>query len=179
MNKSVVAIGLVILAFVLLSNKASAADSASSNFDFTDLVNIYGEDKVNRLKNLYTAIVNSGLDLSDFQIQILLAQALHESGLFTDAVNLNNIDQLNNWAGIKSGSYGKSRNGGTYAYYSSLTDFVNNWYQLLSDDGAMDATSVSGFTAALKDAHYFTDSLSNYTRDVQHWYNVLNNVSLN
>src|ERR1700719_4702741 len=90
--------GAAILFFVYRNDFLPLPSNAI--FDLSKLDSQYGAQNVQRLTNLYYVVSNSidpttGQALTAVQQQLLLAQALQESGLFTDNPNYKNVDQLN------------------------------------------------------------------------------------
>lgn len=149
---------------------------ANAVFDLSQLDSQYGAQNVQRLTNLYY-VVSNAVDpittqpLTAFQQQLLLAQALHESGLFTDNPNYKNVDQLNNYAGI-------TRNG-NYVSYPDLKSFVTDWLNILAyNNEPIEAVTVPDFVTRLKANNYFTDNINTYMNNVQTYFNLLNNVAV-
>lgn len=166
--------GAVVLFFLYRNDFITLPSNAI--FDLSQLDNQYGAQNVQRLTNLYYVVSNSvdpvtGLSLTAFQQQLLLAQALQESGLFTDNPNYKNVDQLNNYAGI-------TRNG-NYVSYPNLKSFVTDWLNILSTNNQpIEAITVPDFVTRLKANNYFTDNINTYMSNVQTYYNILNNVAV-
>jgi hypothetical protein len=183
MDKKIIWIGAGILALLLISTQKTSATASKiimddgQSFDFSELVNSYGPDKVNRLSRLFMAMQNKGL--SRLQIQLMLAQALWETGLFTDAPNYNNMDNLNNFAGIGGNSRYSALPGQRYANYPSLNDFVNDWIYILNfGTSPIDASSVNEFVNRLKQNGYFEDNTTNYVFGVNTYYNLLDKITV-
>jgi hypothetical protein len=182
MDKKIIWIGAGILALVLLSNSNSSATASKiimddgTSFDFSELTNTYGPDKINRLSRLYMALQNKGL--TRLQIQLMIAQALWETGLFTDTPNYNNMDNLNNFAGIGGNSRYSALPGTRYAKYPSLDAFVDDWIYILNfNNEPINATSVTDFVSRLKNNNYFEDSTGNYFYGVSTYYNLLDQIT--
>lgn len=143
----------------------------------------YGADNVQRLINLYSALANqadpiTGNPLTATQIQLLLSQALWETGLFTDNPNLKNIDQDHNYAGINShGNF--SGDSSNYAIYPDIPAFVTDWLNVLSHGTQpIEANTPSDFVTRLKSNGYFTDAYNTYYTGVNAYYNLLSSVEL-
>jgi hypothetical protein len=171
-----------VLLFILLGVGAIVAFSSfspsSGNFDFNSLAPTYGAQNVQPIQNLYSVLNSAGL--TSLQVQLLLSQAIHETGLFTASPNWKNV-QNNNLAGITAHGSFPADSGGTYAVYPDLVTFVNDWLSpAVLNKGAypLDATSVTDFATRLKTNGYYGDSLSNYAADLQKWFNVLQSAQL-
>jgi hypothetical protein len=156
---------------------------ADAVFNLPDLDAEYGGDNVQRLTNLYTIIANlpdpnTGQPLTAFQQQLMLAQALHETGLFTGSPNYKNTDQDFNYAGITAhGGYAPDASG--YAVYPNLQSFVLDWLAILNHGAQpIEATSVSDFVTRLKNNGYFTDLWAVYYYGVNKWFNILEGVAV-
>ena len=166
--------GAAILFFVYRNDFLPLPSNAI--FDLSKLDSQYGAQNVQRLTNLYYVVSNSidpttGQALTAVQQQLLLAQALQESGLFTDNPNYKNVDQLNNYAGI-------ARNG-DYVGYPDLKSFVNDWLDILSTNNQpIEAVTVPDFVTRLKANNYFTDNINTYMNNVQTYFNILNNTAV-
>lgn len=180
MNKSVLLL-LAVFGVLMYFTSNTVTIPANATFDLTQLTATYGADSINALLNLYTAILNTndpitGSPLSSLQQQLLLSQAIHETGLFTSNPNWKNINSDNNYAGITAhGSYQGDASG--YAVYPSIQSFVNDWLNILSNGSQpLEAVSISDFASRLKSNGYYTDSLSNYQNALQSNANILNQV---
>lgn len=158
--------GAGILIILLLSGF-----TGSAGYDFSILSATYGADNVQRLINLYNAMQGKGL--TDLQTRLMLSQALHETGLFTDNPNYNLTDNNNNFAGItKNSRYPTSPN--AYADYPNLDAFVNDWILVLSmNNQPINATGPDDFVTRLKANGYFTDAYSTYDNAVDGYFNLL------
>lgn len=152
-------------------------------FNLPDLDNDYGAANVQRLTNLYSIIANlpdpnTGEPLTAFQQQLMMAQALHETGLFTDNPNYKNMDTDNNYAGITSHSLYPA-DGSGYAIYPDLKSFVLDWLAILNHGvQPIEATGVKDFTDRLKTNGYYTDLSLIYYYGVNKWFNVLEGVAV-
>jgi hypothetical protein len=152
--------------------------SANAVFDFDSLASAYGAQNVQPIQNLYGVLSSTGL--TSLQIQLLLAQAIHETGLFTGSPNWKNVGN-NNMAGITAHGSFPADSGGVYAVYPDLNSFVNDWLSpAVLDKGyyPLNATNVQDFATRLKNNGYYGDSLANYSADLQKWYNVLQSAQL-
>lgn len=171
--------GLGILVLLLVMPQDVTAASAlilddGTSFDISSLP--YSADKIARLARLYLAMQGRGL--SRLQVQLMLSQALFETGLFTDSPNYNNMDALNNYAGIMGSSRYPARPGSPYAYYPALTDFVGDWLTVLSfNNEPINATGPNDFVARLKENGYFTASSTTYGNGVNTYFDMLNSIS--
>jgi hypothetical protein len=174
--------GIAVLLLLMSKKTAGAApatdtSTAGGAFDLSQFSSQYGADNVQRLNNLYAVLLNKGL--TSFQIQLLLSQALEESGLF-NTPNLNNIDNFNNFTGIKGNSRYAAAPGSMYVSYPSIDAFVDDWITILNFDfhgaGApIDAISVADFVRRLNINKYFESSPSVYQANVQYYYDMLTN----
>jgi hypothetical protein len=162
MNKTLVYVGIGIAALLLFSKNASAS---TGNFDLSPLNDQYGADNVQRLNNLLAVLLTKGL--SDEQIKFLLAQALHETGLFGNNPNYLSIDTRHNYAGIS--------HGGSISYYDSIDSFVDDWLTVLNKGALpLNASSATDFGNRLKQNGYYEDSSANYDAALNAYYNLLN-----
>lgn len=191
-SKPVVIIGGIALLLWLLSKKASGAVPGGTGgyggfFDFSGLADQYGQDNVNRLTQLAGILAvatdpNTGQPLSQFQQQVMLSQALFESGLFTDVANLNNVDSFHNWTGIKGNSQYPAAPGSMYVDYPDLPSYVDDWMRVLSLElngpAALEATSVTDFVNRLKTNDYFEDNLDTYLNGINTYYNLLSGTTI-
>lgn len=158
---------------------------ANALFNLNALSDTYGADNVERLIGLYLSIQatpdpNTGQPLNATQMGLLLSQALHESGLFTNSPNYNNIDNLHNFAGIKANSRYAAAPGSMYAYYPTIDNFSADWINNVLNHGAqpIEATSVPDFVNRLVANHYFEDNQVTYQNDLQNYYNILQNIAV-
>jgi flagellum-specific peptidoglycan hydrolase FlgJ len=159
-------IGAAVLTFMLISKKGSAA-----TYDGIDLSSLsdYGSDDVQRLQNLANELATRGL--TDLQIKMMLAQALQETGIFTDSsANYHAVDAYHNYAGIS--------HGGTLTAYNSISDFVDDWIRILNFGPArpIDATNILDFNSRLKQNGYYTDSITTYGNNLKYYFNLLQNA---
>lgn len=175
MDGRVIALILIGAAVIVAMSSFSAATAV---FDFGSLASTYGSDNVQPIQSLYTVLSNAGL--TSLQVQLLLSQAIHETGLFTSNPNWKNVGN-NNMAGITAhGSY-PADSGGTYAMYPDLNTFVNDWLSpAVLDKGSypLNASSPLDFATRLKANNYYGDSLANYSADLQKWFNVLQSAQI-
>jgi hypothetical protein len=178
--------GIAVLAIILFSSSGSGGSSAGFIFDFSQLVPTYGQDNVNRLTDLYSSVAqandpNTGSLLSNLQIQLMLDQALHESGIFTNVANLNLVDNFHNYTGIKGNSNYPAGAGSSYADYPSIDAFVQDWLRVLNLGAQpIEATSVTDFVNRLASNNYFVPNtgtaFNNYLNDMQAYDNLLTGV---
>lgn len=174
------AAGLVL--YFLFKPKSPAYASVlpgNSTFDLSQFSDEYGADNVQRLINLYADLLLVP-DLSTQQIQLMLSQALVESGLFTSVANIHNVDDLNNFAGIKGNSHWPAEPGGMYALYPTINDFITDWLRILSMSPGhpIDATGVTDYVNRLVQNHYFESAPNDYIHAMQSYYDMLNNVAV-
>jgi len=169
-SNTLLIVGAGILLLLMLSSFSNM-----SNYDFSALAATYGDDKAQRLSNLAAVLQTKGL--SDLQIRLMLSQALHETGLFTDNPNYNLMDNNNNYAGImKNSRYPNSTN--AYAQYPTLDDFVNDWIVVLSmNNQPINASSPDDFVTRLKNNGYFTDAYATYDNAVNNYYNLISQTT--
>ncbi|MES2219176.1 MAG: hypothetical protein V4501_12295 [Pseudomonadota bacterium] len=162
-GETVLYLGAGLLAFMIFSGFKS---KSGGSFDLEGL-DKYGADNVERLNLVYQELLTRGL--SDLQIQLILSQLLHETGLFTNVPNLKNVDQLKNYAGI-------TRNG-SYVKYSNISDFVDDYLHVL-DRGSypLEATSVEDFNSRLVNNHYYTDNWLTYENALKKYFSLLETV---
>jgi len=156
-------IGAGVLALLLFSKKAGA-----TTYDGIDLSNLndYGTDDVQRLQNLANELATRGL--TDLQIKMMLAQALQETGIFTDSnANYHAVDSYHNYAGIS--------HGGTLTAFSSISDFVDDWIRILNFGPAhpIDAANIVDFNSRLKQNGYYTDNINTYGNNLKYYFNLL------
>lgn len=161
-NNTLLFVGLGVLALVLIPNIVSG----KGGFDLSYLNDEYDSNDVQRLQELANELSQRGL--SELQIKMMLAQALHETGLFTSLPNYNAMDVKHNYAGI-------SRNGQISAY-NSLSDFVTDWLRVLSLPGAypIQANDIVDFNNRLKKNGYYEDDKSVYANRLYGYFNLLN-----
>ena len=181
--------GIGLLFWLVTSGNTAAAASTlvladGTTYNFNALLgqSINGvtitADLLGRLTKLYLAMQGKGL--TALQIQLMLSQALFETGLFTQAPNFHNMDVLNNYAGITGNSRYPAGAGSGYAQYPSLDAFVDDWIGLISSSNdPIDATSVTDFVTRLRENGYYTDSIQNYGNGVATYFNLLNSINSN
>lgn len=156
--------GIAVALLLVISNTASAA---TGTFNLSLLSDQYGSDNVQRLQNLLNVLSQQGL--TDLQIQMMLAQALQETGLFTDVANYNAVDTKHNYAGI---SYN-----GTIATYSSISDFVSDWLRVLTmGNDPLGAANIEDFNTRLKANGYYTDDATKYGNNLKYYFNLLSGI---
>lgn len=135
------------------------------DLNLSSLQDGYGSDAVNRLNQLYAAMLNNGWTTQ--QCLYGLSQILHESGLFTSLANYNLMDNYHNYAGLTSIS-------GGYASYNSIPDFVNDYENFLTKGAnPLGASNLMDFNNRLVTNHYYTDSPQTYYNDLSNYYNLL------
>jgi len=172
---------LVATAVGILLMFANKTNAATGNFDLSQFNEDFDPANVQRLNRVYQELLTRGLSAQ--QIQILLSQILLETGLFTQNPNLNNVDNLNNYAGITSHGNFKNPNG-MYARYPSVSDFVSDYLNLLDNSyDALSASSVSEFNNDLlynnpNGSYYARSGASNYLSNLNYYYNLLSSVSI-
>lgn len=157
-------VGAGILTFVLFSKKTAAHTYNGLDLDY---LSDFGREDVTRLQNLANELSTRGL--SDLQVKFMLAQALQETGIFTDSnANYNAVDNKHNYAGI---SYN-----GQIASYGSISDFVDDWVRVLSKqpNRPIDANSIDDYNNRLKANGYYEDSSSTYGKNLRYYFNLLN-----
>lgn len=180
LNNTMIIFGCAALLLVFISSNSSASNLNNATFDLSVFDSQFDPANVNRLNNLFIALLNAtdpntGQPLSTLQIQLMLSQALHETGLFTDVANLNLVDNYNNFAGINGNSYFSAGPNGVYAQYPTISAFVGDWLRVLSmGTNPVGAASTSDFVNRLKSNNYFTDTTANYLNNVNYYYNLLN-----
>lgn len=164
-NNLILLAGLGIGAYLLLASNTGSANHTYNGLDLSYLSS-YGSDNLTRLENLENELSNRGL--SDLQQKMLLAQALQETGIFTDVANYRAVDTLHNYAGI---SYN-----GQLASYNSISDFVDDWLRVLNKgtQAPIDANNISDFNSRLKANGYYTDSANTYGKNLTYYFNLLN-----
>lgn len=152
---------------ILVFASKTANASVIMNIDFQSLADQYGQDAVNRLTELYSALYSNGL--TQKQILFALSQMLHESGLFTDVANYSLINR-NNYAGLTLTS-------GGYATYNSISAFIDSYLQFVSKGAdPIDAISLSDFNNRLVANHYYTADPGLYLSRLTYYYNLLNST---
>jgi hypothetical protein len=164
---------------LLLLILSSFTGSANMTMDLSQLSATYGAGNVQRLANLYAVLASAinpdtGQPLTTTQIQFMLAQALQETGLFTESPNYNNVDNFNNYAGITGNSRYAAGQGSLYAAYPSISAFVGDWLGLLTQNNdPLAAASITDFNHRLKMNRYYKDDETIYGNDLQVYYNIL------
>ena len=188
-NMGIIAAAAVGL-YIIFNNSASAAPGTANQSGFFDLSQFndsYGADNVQRLADLYNVLLsvndpNNNFGLSITQQQLLLSQALLESGLFTSNPNYNLVDNFHNYTGIKGNSQYPAAPGSQYVAYPDIPAYVGDWLRVLSLDrgqGApLEAITVADFARRLNANGYFTSSPTIYQSNLQSYYNQLNNVAV-
>lgn len=178
-NNTLIFVGLGAVALLLLfKSKANAAPTGNFNLDSLDEPNA----NLQALDKLYNALTsaqdpNTGQSLSDVQIQLLLSQALLETGLFTDSPNWTLVNG-NNYGGIVAhGSFPANANG-RFAAYPDVSTFVTDWLRVLSKGPQpLEADNVSDFNTRLQATGYYgSDDPTTYSNNLQYYFNLLGNV---
>lgn len=172
-TSTLIVTGLAVTALILWWNRSSAKGSI-------DLSNLNEPvDSLNAMNNLYRVlqVTNdplSGSPLSTLQIQLLLSQALVETGLFTDYPNWTLVNG-NNFGGIVAhGIYPPNANG-RFALYPDIQSFVNDWLRILSANvQPIEATDVNDFNERLQtNGYYGSDNPVIYGNNLANYYNLL------
>jgi len=120
----------------------------------------------------FNSMVKS-LGLGTNLTKLITAQAAHETGGFTSSIYRNN----NNAFGMKYAGQNTARgekNG--YAYYNTVYESIQDYYKwylrhspwLLMFDGLVNPAM---FVAWLKKGGYFEDTVENYKKGVEYFYN--------
>lgn len=160
-TNDILIIGGGVLALMLLSK-----NSFATGVNFDSLKSKFNHDDVYRLQVVAEALARAGVDTG--RIKMMLAQILHETGIFTDNnKNHRATDQLNNYAGI-------SKNGQLKGY-NTVDDFVVDYLRVLNlpSHHPIEATNITDFNDRLKANGYYTDSKSNYGNALNYYYNLL------
>ena len=161
MDSKYLLIGGGILALILLSKNAGA-----TGINFNALSGHFNQADVDRLQRVAEALARAGVEPN--KIKMMLAQILHETGIFTQSsANRHAIDDLNNYAGI-------SRNGQLKSY-NTVDDFVADYLRVLNlpSHYPIQATDIVDFNNRLKANGYYTDSISTYGNALNYYYNLL------
>lgn len=168
-----------------ISNQPVNGDNVAHDDTLSSLDSKYGTSNVNYaqklLQVLYDAInPKTNQPLTTLQQQLMLSQAMQESGLFTAKPNLKLVGTFNNYAGVKAGHANAKykTTGSPFAKYPSVTDFVNDWMRVLNFDfgaGApINATNAKDFVARLNVNQYFGQSdLAPYQKNVPYYFDLL------
>lgn len=152
----------VALLIVPLIAKSGGAGVPSGNLGLSQLTN--DPDSLGRLNAIYTELLRRGY--STQQILFMLSQILHESGLLTSIGNYG-LMNANNYAGL-------TNVGGGYAFYPSISAFVDAYDGFLSKGAdPLGAVSLYDFNNRLVANHYYTDNSASYYNDLVNYYNLL------
>jgi hypothetical protein len=170
-------IGAIALVAVLVLNSGNAnADSADNSgvaagnaLDLSSLNDTENSDAVTAVQNL--ANVLAANNLTTLQQQLMLSQALFETGLFTDVPNTNAPYNLNNFSGI-------SNSDGSLTSFDSIQDFVTDWIRILSKPPGqpINATGVTDFNNRLIQNGYYALQPANeaaYLAGLNTYFNML------
>ena len=176
-------IGGVAIVLLVSSFKGKTGNTVDSYIDLSQLSDRFGADSVNALNRLQVGLIyatdpNTGEPLNPKQRQLLLAQALLETGLFTDSPNWNNVNH-NNFAGIKAhGSYSAIPGSSLgYANYPSIDAFVTDWLRIFSNNyEPLEAESQWAFVHQLKENGYFESDESRYLDNLNVYYTMLSDL---
>lgn len=171
--------------FLILENGTANAMALPEGTDINldSFSGQYPAANIQALKNLYANLLdatdpNTGEPLSNLQIQMLLSQALVETGLFTSSPNWTLVNG-NNFSGITAhGSYPANANG-TFAKYPDIATFVNDWLNILSHNvEPLEANDIADFNNRLKTNNYYgSDNPVTYGSNLQTYFDLLNPVN--
>lgn len=153
--------GAAVLALVLLSK-----NSYATGIDFNGLSQRFNQADVDRLQKVANALARAGVD--PIMLKMMLAQILHETGLFTqNNANRHAVDDLNNYAGI-------SRNGQLKSY-PTVDAFVADYLRVLNlpSHYPIEAVNLNDFNNRLKANGYYTDSITTYGNALNYYHNLL------
>jgi len=175
MNKNLIyAVLITIFGITLLSDRKMIEAA---------ILNKYGQIKSNKFFKVLRAIKT--LPLSKKQITFLMSQILVETGFFSSK---NKVFDLNNNAsgilytgsaaqianGATKGSERPTNEGGNYARFENLNDWAKEYFRVLNKKSMpLNSNDINEFVIKLKANNYFTDSLENYKKNINFFYNFL------
>lgn len=169
MNKKIfVAVVIVYLGYKIFNKR--------SKMIFDKILAKYGTQKSKKFKEVFDAL--NTLPLSKTTMDLLLAQVLNETGMFS---SLSNVYDLNkNASGILyTGSKGQKANGATkgskrmsieggyYARFDTLNNWAKEYYRVLNRGALpLKAIDAKDFAVRLKQNGYFTAPLAEYQKNL-------------
>lgn len=175
--------GVGLLVLFQGSSSGNVTLPPGTDIDLDSLAGQYPAANIQALKNLYANLLNAtdpntGQPLSNNQIQMLLDQALVETGLFTSSPNWVLVNG-NNFSGITAhGSYPANANG-TFAQYPDIPTFVTDWLNVLSHGvQPLEANGIADFNNRLKtNGYYGSDNSVTYGSNLQVYDDLLSSTT--
>lgn len=175
MNRNVIYAALIVIFGVTLFSNKKMIEEA--------ILKKYGQIKKDKFFKVLAAIKK--LPLSKKQLTFLMSQILVETGFFDARVKV--FDLNNNASGIYySGSAAQIANGATqgtprpakekgyYAKFDSLDNWAKEYYRVLNRKSMpLNSDNINDFTVKLKQNNYFEDTLFNYLKNINFFYNFL------
>lgn len=175
MNKNIIYAALIVIFGITLFSNKKMIESA--------ILKKYGQTKKDKFFKVYAAIKN--LPLSKKVLTFLMSQILVETGFFSSKVKV--FDLNNNASGIlytgsaaqiangaTKGSARPESEGGNYAKFNNLNDWAKEYYRVLNRKSMpLNSNDINEFVTKLKENNYFTDSLENYKKNINFFYNFL------
>lgn len=177
--------GAIALYFIFKPGmSAAAATNAAPDGAAFDLSALnYPPDSVQALQNLYDVLAyqvnpDNGGPLTTLQTQLMLSQALQETGLFTPSPNWSAIG-VNNFAGIMPNGNYPAGNGTRLANYPDIPTFTQKWLSLLTQNNdPLQATTVNDFiNRLLANGYIVQGDVASYQTGMPVYFNLLTSVA--
>lgn len=186
-------IGILFVSLLLYSNGLFDNFDKKKKMIEDSLSKKYGIEKSKILTKIYDALKIYGLPVNT--IKLALAQVMHETGVFSDKQK---ASKVNNFSGIVySGSADQIKNGAIrsnialpkreqngkttiyYAQFPSVLNWSKEYLRILSKGvKPIQAISPDDFAIRLKKNNYYTDSVENYKKNINFYYNFLTNSGI-
>lgn len=177
MNKNLVYTSLLLLiGFALFSKK---------RIIYQTILKKYGDVKARKFKEVEAAV--NSLPISKKAKSFVMAQILVETGFFSSKAKVYDLNtnasgifytgsaaQIAN--GATKGTPRPANEGGNYAKFNNLNDWVKEYYRVLNRNAMpLNASNIVDFGARLKQNNYFTDTLAKYQNNLNFFYKFLIN----
>lgn len=130
------------------------------------------DDQVTTLE--FINLVNSTLALDETNAKILTAHSMHETGVFTSRVFINDLNSFGMKHPVTRETLSTGSDISGYAIYDSLADSIKDlklWFDYHNQEINFD--SVDSYVQFLKDKSYFTASFITFNKAVKQHFNAI------
>jgi len=183
MNRSL-KFALIFVALLFISKTFNSDQLRRKKMIFEAIYKKYGANRLGKFAKVYEAL--ESLKLSDLQFKLALIQIMQETGVFASTskvydlnTNASGITFSGSEAQLKTGaikgSLRPTNEGGNYAKYPTLRAWAVDYLRILNK-GVFPLTAKTPleFAQKLKQNKYYTDSVENYSKNLNFYYNLIN-----
>lgn len=191
-NTTTKAIVIAVAFFLLISTRLRAGTTfpktMKKTFNRYNLEMKYGLEVADIAETVLSSLIKAGF--FDLNLKLALAQVFHETGIFKAGANL---VRDNNFSGImyinkptiqknavKGRKFPSKEGNYWYAKFATPTDWANDLKRILgrSPGYPLQSTSPKDFAHRLKMNKYYTDSESNYAKNLEKHFNYISTLGI-